>query len=397
MDKSVYKSRFRELRCCVLIPTYNNSTTIAQVITDVLAYTDDVCVVNDGSTDNTLEIVSRFPQVKLHTYPKNTGKGWALRQGFEFARKNNYEYAITLDSDGQHFADDLPTMLDALEKNKNAIVIGARNMNQSSVPGKSSFGNKFSNFWFTLETGVSVPDTQSGYRVYPVKALEHIRFFTYKYEFEIEVIVRGSWSGLDVIAVPVKVYYPPAEERVSHFRPFKDFSRISVLNTVLVFWTFAWIKPRDFFRHIIKNDWRALLEMHLIRSHETPAVKAWSMAVGVFFGITPFWGFQIWFVIFFAWLFKLNKALSILASNISIPPMIPFIVFASYQTGRIWLGGNAMSLSFSENLKPEMIGKNFLQYVVGSFTLAAIVAFVVWVFTYLLVFNVKARAAKRTG
>jgi glycosyltransferase involved in cell wall biosynthesis len=389
MDKGVYKNKFKELSCCVLIPTYNNSTTIAQVIKDVLEYTDDVCVVNDGSTDNTLDILSQFPQIKLHTYPNNVGKGWALRQGFAFARKNNYDYVITLDSDGQHFADDLPTMLEALEKNKNAIVIGARNMNQSSVPGKSSFGNKFSNFWFTLETGITVPDTQSGYRLYPVKALEGIRFFTYKYEFEIEVIVRGPWSGLDVIAVPVKVYYPPAEERISHFRPFKDFSRISVLNTVLVFWTFAYIKPRDFFRHIFRNDWRALLEMHLIRSHETPSVKAWSMAVGVFFGITPFWGFQIWFVIFFAWFFKLNKALSILASNISIPPMIPFIVFASYQAGRIWLGGNAMSLSFSENMKAEMIGKNFLQYVVGSFTLAAFVAAVVWLITYVIVLTYK--------
>ena len=391
MNKGDYKQKFKDLHCCVLIPTYNNAQTIFSVVSDVLAYTDDVCVVNDGSTDLTLSILAQFRQIKLHSYEKNVGKGWALRQGFEFAGKNDYDYAITIDSDGQHFADDLPVMINALEKNNNAIVIGARNMNQSSVPGKSSFGNKFSNFWFTLETGITVPDTQSGYRLYPVKKLEGIYFFTRKYEFEIEVIVRGAWSGLDVIAVPVKVYYPPAEERISHFRPFKDFSRISVLNTVLVFWTFAWIKPRDFFRHIMKNDWRKLLEDYLIRSHETSAVKAWSMAVGVFFGITPFWGFQIWFVIFFAWMFKLNKALSILASNISVPPMIPVIVFASYQTGRIWFGGNTMSLSFSENLKPENIGNNFLQYVVGSFTLATIVAVIVWIVTYVLVHTIKKR------
>jgi uncharacterized protein (DUF2062 family) len=266
-------------------------------------------------------------------------------------------------------------------------------MNQSSVPGKSSFGNKFSNFWFTLETGVSVPDTQSGYRLYPVKKLEGIRFFTYKYEFEIEVIVRGSWSGLDVIAVPVKVYYPPAEERISHFRPFKDFSRISVLNTVLVFWTFVWIKPRDFFRHIFKNDWRALLEMHLIRSHETPSVKAWSMAVGVFFGITPFWGFQIWFVLFFSWLFKLNKGLAVLASNISIPPMIPVIVIASYYTGWIWFGGTHMPTNFSGGINYQTLGKSFLQYAIGSFALASVVAIVVWLITYVLVHTIKKRKA----
>lgn len=90
------------------------------------------------------------------------------------------------------------------------------------------------------------------------------------------------------------------------------------------------------------------------------------MALGVFFGITPFWGFQIWFVILFAWLFKLNKGLSIVASNISVPPMIPFIVVASYQAGGAWFGKHAMRFNFSEHLKPELMGKNFLQYVVGS-------------------------------
>lgn len=388
--------KFQKLRCCVLLPTYNNSRTIAAVIQDVLSYTDSIIVVNDGSTDNTLEILSQFPQIKLHSYPQNRGKGWALRQGFQFAIQNGYYYAITLDTDGQHYAEDLPTFLTMLEQHKKAIVIGARNMEQSTVPGKSSFGNKFSNFWFELETGISLPDTQSGYRLYPLRQLSDIRFFTRKYEFEIEVIVRAAWHGIEVLAAPIKVFYPPAHERISHFRPFKDFSRISVLNTLLVFWTFAWIKPRNFIRSLKQKRWEHIFEQYLLRSHESPATKAWSMAVGVFFGITPFWGFQIWFVIFFAWMFHLNKALSILASNISVPPMIPFIVFGSYQTGRIWMGGNAMSLSFSENLKPEMIGQNFLQYIVGSFTLAAICAIIAWIVTYLFVKKLKAITGNRS-
>lgn len=247
------KEKFTELKCCVLLPTYNNSKVLEQVIKDVLAFSNDVCVINDGSTDSTAEILSQYPQLKVLSYSPNKGKGWALRKGFEFARAQGYDYAISMDTDGQHFATDLPVMLQALEANKNAIIIGARNMNQESVPGKSSFGNKFSNFWFTLETGIKLPDTQSGFRVYPIKALEKIHFFTKKFEFEIEVIVRGAWSGLQVLAVPVKVYYPPAGERISHFRPFKDFSRISVLNTVLVFLTFFWIKPRNFIRSLKKK------------------------------------------------------------------------------------------------------------------------------------------------
>ena len=249
-----YKALFKALKCCVLIPTYNNATTVAKVIEDVLHYSDDVCVVNDGSTDNTDDILHHYPTLKVHCYDHNRGKGWALRQGFEFAREKGYEYAITIDSDGQHYADDIPVFLEALENEKNSIFIGARNMNQSSVPGKSSFGNKISNFWFKFETGIKLADTQSGYRLYPIKALEGMQFFTIKYEFEIEVIVRAAWSGINVKCVPIKVYYPPADERISHFRPFQDFSRISVLNTILVTITLLWIKPRNHLRSLFGSD-----------------------------------------------------------------------------------------------------------------------------------------------
>jgi len=260
-DNLSIKQKFRDLNCCVLLPTYNNSKTLESVIKDVLQFTDDVCLVNDGSTDNTPEILSKFPQIKVLNYQPNQGKGWALRQGFLFAENHGYNYAISMDTDGQHYAEDLPILLHALEHNPNTIVIGARNMNQENVPVKSNFGRRFSNFWFRFETGIDAPDTQSGYRLYPLKQLNAIRFFTKKFEFEVEVIVRGAWSGLDVLSVPVKVYYPPANERVSHFRPLRDFSRISVLNTCLVMCLFFWILPRNLFRWIKKKTFGKSLVM----------------------------------------------------------------------------------------------------------------------------------------
>lgn len=245
---------FKEKKVCVLVPTYNNATTLPQVLRNILVFTDQIIVVNDGSTDATLSVVAEFPEAEIVSYSDNQGKGYALRKGFQQAVRSGYEYAITIDSDGQHYADDLPAFLAMLNEHPNAIIIGSRNMNQASVPGKSSFGNKFSNFWFWVETGIRRNDTQSGYRLYPLKALEHIRFFTRKYEFEIEVIVRAAWNGVDVIEVPVNVFYPEKEKRISHFRPFRDFSRISVLNTVLVTITFLYIRPRDFFRSLKKKN-----------------------------------------------------------------------------------------------------------------------------------------------
>ncbi|MCD9014559.1 glycosyltransferase family 2 protein [Parachryseolinea silvisoli] len=245
---------FEQRNVCVLIPTYNNAVPLASVLHDVLQYTRHVVVVNDGATDGTREMLAeRYPQVALVDYTQNRGKGYALRQGFAKAVALGYDYAITIDSDGQHYADDLPVFLEKLKTSPNAIIIGARNMDQASVPGKSSFGNKFSNFWYKFETGLTMRDTQSGYRLYPVKALRDFTFFTRKYEFEIEVLVRAAWAGIEVTEVPVKVFYPEKEKRITHFRPFRDFSRISVLNTVLVTITLLYIKPRDLFRGLKKK------------------------------------------------------------------------------------------------------------------------------------------------
>lgn len=240
-------SLIKELRICVLIPTYNNHKTLKRVLDGVLIFTDNVIVVNDGSTDTTAEILQQYPTITVIHLEKNRGKGHALRLGFQKALSMGFSYAITIDSDGQHYPDDIPVFVAALKKeNRDVLLIGSRNMSQEGIPRKSSFGNHFSNFWYKFETGIALEDTQSGYRLYPLRKIPK-RYFTPKFEFEIEVIVRAAWDGVPVKNVPVKVLYDPAE-RVSHFRPFQDFTRISILNTVLVSIALAYIKPRDLLR-----------------------------------------------------------------------------------------------------------------------------------------------------
>lgn len=246
--------RFSAKKVCVVVPTYNNAPTLPSVLSGILKQTSHVIVVNDGSTDNTEKILSRFSGLEIAAYPKNVGKGFALQTGFRRAVDLGYDYAITIDSDGQHDPDDLVLFLDKLEAHPYSVIIGARNMDQAGVPGKSSFGNRFSNFWFRVNTGIVRSDTQSGYRLYPLRAMEGIRFRTKKFEFEIEVLVQAAWKGIEVTEVPVRVYYPEKGKRISHFRPFRDFVRISLLNTVLVTLALLYIKPRDFIRDIKKKN-----------------------------------------------------------------------------------------------------------------------------------------------
>jgi glycosyltransferase involved in cell wall biosynthesis len=232
-QKLFVKQKFKQLNCCVLIPTYNNAKTIESVIISALEYCDNLIIVNDGCTDTTQTIIAKYPQLIVVTHAVNKGKGVGLRNGFKKAVELGFNYVISIDSDGQHFPKDFITFLNKVEEVPGSLIIGARNMTVENVPNKSTFGNKFSNFWFWAETGISLPDTQSGYRLYPVQRLKKIWLFTTKFELEIEVIVKAAWREIPVISVPVSVYYAPVSERVSHFKPSVDSTRISFLNTYL--------------------------------------------------------------------------------------------------------------------------------------------------------------------
>jgi glycosyltransferase involved in cell wall biosynthesis len=383
MASEEFINLFKKHKVAVLIPTYNNEQTLGSVIRSVQEYSQDVIVVNDGSTDSTAELLQQFHGIDLISYTPNKGKGFALRKGFQRAIELEYNYVITIDSDGQHFAEDLPKFLHALSDHPAAIIMGVRNMQQAGIPGKSSFGHKFSNFWFWVETGIKMNDTQSGYRLYPVRLLSNTNFITRKFEFEIEVMVRSVWKGVAMAEVPVKVFYAPKENRVSHFRPFQDFTRITLLNTVLVIATLLYVKPRDLLFNKKKERFWVSLKKQLFHPGESDSIKAVSVGFGVFMGIVPIWGFQLIVAVGLAFAFRLNKALVIIAANISIPPMIPLILFLSHLTGTLWMGDRAQFISFHDPITLNMVGNNSVQYVLGAVTFAFLAGTIFGSFTYL--------------
>src|SRR5699024_7743903 len=179
--------------------------------------------------------------------------------------------------------------------------------------------------------------------------------------------------------LPIAIRYD-FEDRVSHFRTFTDFFRISVLNTVLVFLTLFYILPRNFIRNFKKKSFKDFLREDVLEGDDYPKIKALSIAVGVFIGIIPIWGFQTFAALFIAVSFRLNKLLTFAGSHISIPPMIPIIVFCAVKIGSFVLKTNHSFGDFSslEN------AKNYLfEYVLGSFILAIFVSFTIGLLTFL--------------
>ena len=254
----------------VIVPTYNNAGTLENVLQRCLSQGLPVLVVDDGSTDNTPAILEAMGcpvkpgmtstvkpgmtstviagptgNLSVVRHPQNLGKGRALKTGFQEARKQGYQYALTIDSDGQHYPEDIPALL--AEKEERTLVVGSRN--QMGADGGGSFANRFSNFWFHLYTGVRLPDTQTGYRLYPLQELPSLKLLSARYEAELTLLVFSAWKGLKLKPVPVKVDYP--EDRVSHFRPGADFTRISLLNTLLLLVALFYGWPRTLLRRLL--------------------------------------------------------------------------------------------------------------------------------------------------
>ena len=246
-----------ENEVCAVIPTYQNAKTLLQVVADVHRVVDTVFVVDDGSNDGTAALLdkatgSERPE-KVLTHPKNCGKGAALKTGLTYARQQGFRYAVTVDADGQHRANDIPALLKAVEEEPDALAIGSRGLQHENMPAKSTFANRFSNFWFALQTLQRLPDTQSGLRIYPLRCLHGLRWMSARYEAELTLLVFSAWAGVKLLPVPVSVYYPPRDQRVTHFRPGRDFTRISVLNTLLCFLMVVYGWPRIFCRQIARG------------------------------------------------------------------------------------------------------------------------------------------------
>ncbi|MHC4840410.1 MAG: DUF2062 domain-containing protein [Planctomycetota bacterium] len=349
----------RAFNFCIIIPTFNNAGTVHDVVSDAMNH-GPVIVVNDGCTDDTLAKLDGL-DVTILSHAKNRGKGVALRTGFKHAIEAGYTHAVTMDSDGQHFASEIPTLIDESKRDYDAIVIGVRDMEGANVPSKSTIGRRFSNYWMRNATGVEAGDSQSGFRVYPLEYATRIFCWTRKFTFECELLIRLIWSGVPVRKAQINVYYAPEGERVSHFNPFWDNVRYTVLYLYMNFRHLLVPLPH---RRLVKSEqgfWERMRELAVLpkdvtqikggplkrlRSlinylgHEsnTPAQLAFAIGVGAFIGTSPWVGFHWLLAIYAATRFRLNRVATLVATNVSFGPMTAVWAIASVWLGKTMLG-----------------------------------------------------------
>lgn len=314
---------------CV-IPVYNNQATVRTVALACRQEVPRVVVVDDGSTDGDVGALLRDVDVVVLRHPQNRGKGQALLTALRYLAERHAAFMITLDADGQHDPCDLWALWAALAGAPDTIVIGARRMEAPGVPAASRFGMRFSDFWLRLETGVTIRDSQSGFRLYPVQPLTQLKLRGSRYDFEVEVLAKAAWAGLHIMSVPVHVTYAARERRVSHYRPWLDNLRMTHRHVLLVSrrlwpWPHRRLVPRPpgeawkFLRHPLGFC------RELLREHATPAELGAAAAVGTFLATLPLLSAHTVAIVYVATRLKLNRLMAVAIQNLCMPPFVPIV------------------------------------------------------------------------
>ena len=202
-------------------------------------------------------------------------------------------------------------------------------MSGADVPRLSRFGRGFSNFWLKLATGISLADSQSGFRAYPVAALRRLPCAGRHYDFEVEILVRAAWAGLALRSVAVSIHYGNGDERVSHFRHVRDNLRISRVYARCVTrnflpWPHKLLPTSNGCLHE-SLSWRHPLRSLKILLHESTSPKEIAAAamLGVFLGALPLIACHGIVIVFFATRLRLNRLIALNIQHLCAPPLVP--------------------------------------------------------------------------
>jgi len=352
-----------------------------------------VLVVDDGSTDVDVEALFADTDIEVLRHFENRGKGAALLSALEYLKERGATWMVSVDADGQHNPDDLPTFFPKLGKEPASIVVGARDFSGENIPGGSKFGRKFSNFWIKLECGASVSDSQSGFRAYPVGLLSQMKLRGNRYDFEVEVLTKAVWQGLAIKEVPISVHYPPKEERISHFDQWKDNVRLTGRHTLLVSrrllpWPHRKLVKRG------ETDWKNLL-LHprkflamLLKENSSPVELGVAAAVGILLATLPLIACHTIAILYVATKLNLNRLLALNVQHFCAPPFVPLacIGLGFYLRTGAWIGREDLRNMASS------LPQYFVDWLIGSLVLAPVFAVVAG----LLVFYI-AEAVRRKG
>lgn len=375
----------------VIIPLYNHAATLAAVVDGVLAYGLPVIVVDDGSRDGATTVLGHLPEeVEIIRHEENLGKGRAILSGAQRAQELGCSHIVTIDADGQHAPEDLTGFMGAISENPSAIIVGCRDFENTYVPGSSRFGRSFSNFWFRVQTGRRIGDSQSGFRAYPLTVIKAQSWREPRYAFENEILVKSAWAGITIREIPIQVHYPPPDEHISHFHRLWDNLRLSLLNTRLTMrsmlpWPHSQLDEQGEIPEPVSILHPVRSLKLLLKENADPGRLAWAVALGTFIGVTPLLGLRGMLVLIGCGFFRLNKVVALGAGNVGMPPLMPALCI---EAGFFLRHGHFLTEISLKTLGYQAL-ERFWEWCLGALVLAPTLALILGLTTWLTARSLK--------
>jgi glycosyltransferase involved in cell wall biosynthesis len=221
------------MKIAVVIPAHNEAQTIGLVVGDVRALGYDCIVIDDGSVDKTDAVAKQAHGVVLKTKAQS-GKGNALKVGFDYVMKNGYEALIAMDGDGQHSPSDIPAFVACCQNTNADIVSGNRMHNPRGMPLVRLATNRLMSWMISLFCRQNIPDTQCGFRLIKTNVLQVIKLESSDFEIETEELIKASKKGFKIASVDIQTIY---RDEVSKIRPVRDTVRF-----IAYLWRELWQK-----------------------------------------------------------------------------------------------------------------------------------------------------------
>lgn len=205
-----------KMKTCVVIPTYNESRSIAGIVRGIRQQGLEVIVVDDGSRDSTIRIASDNGATVIRN-SGNEGKGASLIKGFKYALQKGFATVITMDGDGQHLPQDIPALLEKAKYSNAGIIIGNRMSKTAGMPRARIWTNRFMSWLISLVAKQTVPDSQCGFRLIQAKLLERLDLVTTKYETESEMLIRAAQMGFAIESAQISTVYGQEKSQINAF------------------------------------------------------------------------------------------------------------------------------------------------------------------------------------
>lgn len=204
-------------KCAVVIPCFNEQDNIAPLVIAVKKYFQTVIIVDDGSSDSTAtKAESAGATIIRHEHSE--GKGAALMAGWEMAKERGFEFAMTMDGDGQHSPDDIPWFLKCAEETGVDLVVGNRMADAKLMPKLRRFVNRWMSRKISRLAGQQFPDSQCGFRLMNLNAWSELPIHASHFEIESEVLLAFARARRRIGFVPIQVIYRNERSKISPLR-----------------------------------------------------------------------------------------------------------------------------------------------------------------------------------